>query len=202
MRIEHLTDSEISGFLDRDLDPISRQSVEVHLESCKECREAVADVSRLSFGYTSNAGLSSNRKLIMTGKGRAVGVGGALIAASIAILAITRSGLEPDDVAPAASTRTASLEAHPALAALEPQSEYVNARDLRLVWRPSQTDTYRVVIMDATGAAVMERETSDTTFVLPESVQLQPGQVYFWRVDAISDGVTASTGARKLIVAR
>jgi anti-sigma factor RsiW len=48
VRLEHLTDAEISGYLDQDLAVEARTGVESHLDACDECRSAVAEVARLT----------------------------------------------------------------------------------------------------------------------------------------------------------
>jgi len=44
-------------------------------------------------------------------------------------------------------------------------------------------------------------DVADTTLVLPADVALERGRSYFWRVDAMSAGIVASTRTRRFSTA-
>jgi hypothetical protein len=59
-----------------------------------------------------------------------------------------------------------------------------------------------MTILDETGASVFTRDTPDTLVVIATAPMLASGHRYFWRVDAISDGVIATSAIRTFRVAR
>ena len=50
-----------------------------------------------------------------------------------------------------------------------------------------RADRYRGTLFDASGVVVWRTETGDTVAALPDSVRLEPGATYLWRVDARVD---------------
>jgi len=201
MRVEHLSDSEIAGFLDRDLSADEFSSVEGHLESCAACRAATVEVSRLAGAYNSD-----NAAPPVPGKSsrwtrRVPAVVGLMAAASVAIVLMGRVGgpTKPDSVR---SATTLAADARPILHVIGPP-EIVPTGDssIAFVWRSGEANLYRFSILDDTGNPVVERELPDTALVLPRAT-LVPGRLYFWRVDAVADGIAATSGARKLELAR
>jgi len=69
-------------------------------------------------------------------------------------------------------------------------------------WRSKNADAYRIAVLTEKGDPVWTSDTGDTTAALPDSVSLEPGHAYFWRVDAIGTGIAASTGAHRLQIPR
>lgn len=82
-------------------------------------------------------------------------------------------------------------EAHraaPITAAAEPVAQWpvgsvASARELR--WSPVERATrYRVTVFDESGVLVHEWQGAESRAVLPDSLALQPGRRYLWRVEA------------------
>jgi hypothetical protein len=69
------------------------------------------------------------------------------------------------------------------------------------VWHPDGADLYHFSLLAEDGAPVWDAETADTTMVLPAGITLRAGSAYFWRVDAIADGIAASSGSHRFVVA-
>ena len=54
-----------------------------------------------------------------------------------------------------------------------------------LRWSPvAGADRYRVTVFDASGGAVYVAEVRDTLVAFPDSIVLQSGASYLWKVDA------------------
>jgi hypothetical protein len=51
-----------------------------------------------------------------------------------------------------------------------------------------------VALLAEDGEPLWTLDTSDTSVTIPASVLLQVGRTYFWRVDAVHDGVAATSG--------
>ena len=202
MQTDHLTDSEIAGFLDRDLSAEERSSVESHLDSCASCRSAILEVSRMAESY--QAASDPNRAVPVSPRRRR-GVRVGLVAAAAAGLAIVWLGnvRNNPETPPTRSVTTIAADRRPVVEVVSPPENALAHRSgLTFVWRSAGTTVYRFALLDETGQTVMDKDVSDTVLVLPPETRLAPGHLYFWRVDAIADGIAASSGARKLTFAQ
>ena len=198
VRPDHLSDSEIAGFLDRDLSAEERSSVERHLESCASCRSAILEVSRMADSYHAASDLNQPVP-VSTRRRRGVQLG--FLVAAAAGLAIVWPGdvRNKPQTTPTRSVNTIAADRRPVVEVVSPPENALAHRSgLTFVWRSAGTTVYRFALLDETGQSVMDREVSDTVLVLPQDTQLSPGHLYFWRVDAMADGIAASSGARKL----
>lgn len=202
VRPDHLNDSEIAGFLDRDLSADERSSVESHLESCASCRSAILEVSRMADSYQT---ASDSSQPFPGSPRRRRGVQLRFVVAAAAGLAIVWLGNVRNNpqTTPTRSVNTIAADSRPVVEIVNPpENAFANRSGLTFVWRSAATSVYRFTLLDETGQTVMDREVSDTVLVLPQDTRLAPGHLYFWRVDAIADGIAASSGARKLRFAR
>jgi anti-sigma factor RsiW len=202
MRVEHLSESEISGFLDHDLSDAERSSVESHLQVCATCRAAIVEVSRMTDSYlTSVDGPLAEAAKRNRWRRRIPAILGAAAAATFAIV-VAGKRLDRSPSESMRSGPTVAADSRPVLEVVGPP-ELVARGDsaLAFAWRSANTASYRFAILDDTGNPVFERELSDTVIHLPRA-SLERGRLYFWRVDAIADGVSATTGARKLTLAK
>lgn len=220
MRDGHLTEREIAGFLDRDLVAAERRVVEEHLDRCAGCRRELAAVARL---VDSPAGIAE-RGAYGAGlppaaepagersAGRAAGrrrrswAAPVAALAAAAVAAILLVGPDPDPTPTAPVIRAparADVNARPGGIEVASPAERIQASGapVAFVWRPSgATDIYRFSLLAEGGEPIWSAETADTTVSLPASATLEPGRTYFWRVDAIADGVVLTTGVRRLEV--
>jgi hypothetical protein len=201
MRAEHLSEAEFAGFLDHELSDAEVSSVESHLEICAGCRAALVDMSRTVHSrLTSIDGPLAVAAKRNRWRRRMPAMIGAAAAATFAVVFVSRQ------IAP---TTSESKRRNPAVAA-DPQRmlnvfgppEHVTRGDspLKFIWQSANTASYRFSIRDETGKPVLERKVSDTV-VLVALESIEPGRLYVWRVDAIADGGSATTGARKLKLA-
>jgi hypothetical protein len=70
----------------------------------------------------------------------------------------------------------------------------VTVDSLRLGWRSEGPNArYRVTVTDDLGDVLWSDATADTVLPVPRTVPLQSGRTYFWRVDALLEGVQPST---------
>ena len=77
----------------------------------------------------------------------------------------------------------------------------IAAHALRFRWHAAGADAYRVTLLSESGEPVWTAEVTDTTAVLPDQVDLPPGSAWFWRVDALEEGRSVSTGVQPFRVA-
>ena len=186
----HLSERDVAGYLDRSLAAEDRARIDVHLEACSECRAELIEVMRL-------APSGPRRKRI----GRWIWIP-AVAAAGLASLLLLRP-------APPATPETierpisGAAEAMPRLAVTTPANgDSVAAAGMVFQWRSRPGDSYRVTVLTETGEPVWTAETMDTSVSLPNAITLQPGRLYFWRVDAVADGLSATSGVQRFQVVR
>ncbi len=220
MRDGHLTEREIAGFLDRDLVAAERRVVEEHLDRCAGCRRELAAVARLVDSPAGiaekgayGAGVAPAAESAGEGAaGRAFGHRrrswaapvAALAAAAVAAILLIGPGSDPTPTAPVLrAPDRADVSGRPGGIEVASPAERIeaNGAPVAFVWRPSgASDIYRFSLLAEGGEPIWSAETADTTVSLPAGVTLKPGRTYFWRVDAIADGVVLTTGARRLEV--
>jgi hypothetical protein len=78
----------------------------------------------------------------------------------------------------------------------------ITAGRVVFVWRSRPGDSYRVTVLTESGEPIWAEETVDTSVTLPETIQLEKGRLYFWRVDAVADGLSATSGVQRFQVVR
>jgi hypothetical protein len=182
----HVKDLEIAAYLDRGLRPDQVDRIEEHLVQCADCRDNVIKAQELV------ARTRRPRPMIQVGL---------LVAAAAAIVIIALPALRTRWMGDAASMR--DEDSATALIAYGPvgQSTVV---PIRFTWGSAPGSlSYRLSLTDMRGKAVWSTSVSDTTVVLPASVEIVGGGRYVWVVDAIlSDGTTMSTGLREFGLTR
>ncbi|HEX9165108.1 MAG TPA: zf-HC2 domain-containing protein [Gemmatimonadales bacterium] len=191
--LPHLTEADLAGYLDRDLEADRRRQVELHLEWCDACRADLVAAMRLA----------SPDPAIRVHRVRWAWVATALAAGLAAVMLVRpprpSSPESPEPPVRASADRRESLLP---MSVVGPADNAVVPRDaISFTWRPVRADFYRVTILSESGEPVWSLDTPDTTVRPPASVGLRPGRSYFWQVEAIADGVTATSGARRVQVA-
>lgn len=163
---DHPSAGVLAAFVDGALPPAERVAIESHLADCDECRADVIAAVRLP-----RPRVTVRRWYLPAAAAAAV-----LLATAIGrerAPAITR---EPVTREPVISTTEAPV-------ALAPRG--VVSRPVRLVWtQVAFADRYRVTLFDDAGRAIYETQTRDTATVVPDSIQLEPRQAYFWKMEA------------------
>ena len=126
----------------------------------------------------------------------------AVAAAGLAALLLFR----PSPTAPPAPVERPAVgptEALPRLTVTAPANgDSVLGPDVAFQWRSRPGDSYRVTVLTESGEPVWTTETTDTSVSLPHTIILERGRLYFWRVDAIADGLSATSGVQRFQVAR
>lgn len=193
----HVTESDLAGYLDNDLAPADRQRVESHLDACAQCRLELVEVQRLAASYQAATPRGVRRWM------PAVAV--LAVAASLAALLLIPRGRDAatQRVEPVRSGgQAAGREGQRRIEVVSPAGDVaVGAATIAFTWHAVSADVYRLTLLTESGEPVWSLETADTTALVPSGTRLKPG-AYFWRVDAIADGITATSGARRLLVTR
>ena len=177
----HLESRDVAAYVDRALSPAERDAIEVHLSDCAECRDEVVQISRL--------------RRIMNSRRRWLIVAPVAAAAVLAVMLwpsrkpdepVLRDGGEPV----LAVTIVAPADSAPAPS---------RGTKISFTWRSMDSVvSYRFAITDASGDVVWSSTSTDTTAQLPASIQLRPGN-YFWYVDALlPDGRSVASRVRTL----
>ncbi|HKP30775.1 MAG TPA: zf-HC2 domain-containing protein [Gemmatimonadales bacterium] len=189
--LNHLTEREIAGYLDDNLDAPARAGMERHLEHCPECRAELIAVMELAADRPSPA--------VKPARWRQRWIIPAACAAGLALVVLVRprGGASLSE-----SERPSGLsESLPRIAVTAPANGTSVRRDaLLLGWRSRPGESYQVTILTESGEPLWHLETTDTAVSVPGTVALVTGKLYFWRVDAVADGRSASSGVRQFQV--
>jgi predicted anti-sigma-YlaC factor YlaD len=210
----HLSDGTIAEYLDHALAPGERQQVESHLDACAECRRVVIEVMRAADSYEAAAAQdappgrgpvthTTSAPRAVARRRWAVLVGSGLLAASLGSVLLLRPAVSaPEAPVVRGVAPFAGGDRQPRIHAVQPPSgAVVPGRAVTFAWRATTADAYRIVLLTESGEPVWTHETADTSAVLATEVTLRPGASYFWRVDAIADGIVATSGTQRLQVA-
>jgi hypothetical protein len=142
-----------------------------------------------------------------TARGRAgwrrVAFGSGILAAGLLVSVVARRPNGPTEQSSAVRAPQAALgQGDNAVVATAPAyGSTIPARGGTFTWHRRSTDTYRITVLAQNGEPLWSQETSDTSVTLPAAVVLEPGRTYFWRVDAIADGIAATSGPQRFLVA-
>jgi len=197
-RLAHLSERELAAFLDGGLTPPERHRVVAHIDLCAACRGELVDVGRaikLRGGRTRGATVSPWRRSWIPA---------AAAAGIAAILLMTRltthsPGMDGRTRAP----RIAEGEGERRIDPISPANEIaVPAARIVFMWHAVPADVYRFFLLSESGDPIWEKETTDTSMTLPATVSLTSGSAYFWRVDAVTNGIVATTRFQRLQVSR
>jgi anti-sigma factor RsiW len=206
----HLTASELAGYVDHALDADARRAAEEHLEQCAECRHEAMAIMTVADSYEANAPVVEVRaRTAATSSARSragwrrVAIGSGVLAAGLVLSVVARQPNGRDEpIAAVRAPNTSARAGETVMAAAAPaDGAAIPARGAVFSWYRTTTDTYRFTLVTQSGEPVWSRETSDTSVTLPAAVLLEPGHTYFWHVDAIADGIAATSVARRLLVA-
>ena len=191
---EHLSDAEMAGYLDRDITPEERRRVETHIDQCAPCRSELVALSRITHADTAARTVPPRRHRWWIP---------AAAAATIGALLVPRLTIhEPAPDTPTRTRRIGETDGRSRLAIVSPDDGSTAANPRTFTWRAGNADVYHFVLTTESGGAVWTAETTDTTIALPDSVSLQSGRAYYWRVDGIGNGIAATTGSHRLQIPR
>lgn len=192
----HLRENELAAFLDDGLTGEERHRVEAHIDVCDACRAELVDIGRAVAGRRS---LGSAAAPIA----RRWWVPAAVAAGLVAVLFVPRYVTRPRIEAEPHPVRVIGGEELPHIELVSPlEDASAPAAGLVFTWHAAKADVYRFSLLTQTGDSIWSNRTTDTAIALPAGVTLQAGAAYFWRVDAVANGIVATTGVHHLRIAR
>jgi len=176
----HLSSEALAGYLDRDLAGEEQNQAELHLASCPECRQELAEIRRLQ--------LRRHRKRAL------LLVPAAAAAAVLLSTTLPRQGAAPSDTRAGPNTESLLEIVSPA-----PSAE-IQRRPITFIWRDAGPGaTYTLTLQEPDGRVAWTSTGADTFAVAPDSLALSRGLTLFWSVDALlPDGRSRSTGVKRL----
>jgi Putative zinc-finger len=203
----HPNESVLAGYLDGDLSGEAVAELESHLEACAECRELLAGAAAVLADGTSPGESTTAGTVLPRARrpARALRFAGFAMAASIAtILVVRAAGIgadHPDDRAQMRRPGNDVGEGLPAIVVYSPAANAsVSRAALRFTWSQSAAERFHLVVANEEGTPLFETDTRDTALVLPDSVGLQAGHLYFWHADAVGGGLIASTRLQRFTI--
>jgi|tagenome__1003787_1003787.scaffolds.fasta_scaffold20807479_2 hypothetical protein len=175
---DHPTNETLAAYIEAVLSSADRDQVNAHLDECEYCRSRLVLASH---ALETAPAPRPRRNLVPL-------AAGLLAAAGLAgVLLLSRSAVQPEPAAP--PVRAAEETSLPPLSIAEPlPGASVDPGRLRFVWGPVSPDVlYQVTLSAADGRVLWTDRISDTVGVPPAAIlrALQPGRLYFWRVDAL-----------------
>jgi len=187
----HLDAETVAAYSDSRLDAAERVRVEAHLVACAECRAEVVAVGQLLRSYR-----PAVRRFPVPLQLAAAAV--LLVAIGVPIGRRLRAAPELPPVRHAPTGTAAGL------AIVTPAPDTVLAASARpeFTWHAAEPgSTFRLTVVDESGATIWSVETGDTTVFLPQTVVLKTGGTFFWYVDAMAaTGRSMTSGARRFTV--
>ncbi len=194
---DHLNTGEIAAYVDQAVSTAERERIEAHLATCDDCTEEVAFIVK-TLDAAAEPTSGARRPLILV----AAGIAAAVLAGSLIIgaLGTQRDGdrvLRDSPEAVETGEPTAVRVVAPA------EAGTVDIGRATFSWRAAEPGAaYNLTVTDEGGDVVWTGSTRDTAIVLTTQVVLDPGETYFWYVDAIlPDGRTLSSGVRSFTAA-
>ena len=177
-----LTPHVLAAFAEGWLHADARSGVISHVAGCHRCRaELAATVRALADPAIQReaaaAGLAPGVR-----RWRRLAVWGA-VAAAIVLVVTDPAGITRRDSGRDSAHRGNALVNGTAPRPLAPFGPVAGVPELRWARVPG-ADRYRVTLFDTAGRVRYEAEPSDPVAALPDSLNLQPGVRYLWRVQA------------------
>jgi hypothetical protein len=201
--MQHLTESDLAGYLDRDVSSEDVRRIEQHLDMCDDCRAEIVLVARLlddDGSRQEQPGRPAPVRKRAAAWRLPAGITGFAAAAAVATVLLLQPGGPGLPSDPAEAERFAS-EGMSRIETYAPaEGAAVNASELRFAWADQGTDSYRITITAEDGGLVWTQSLADTTAVPPLDHTLASGGRFYWFVDAVSGGVVARSGARAFTV--
>ena len=168
----------LAALASEGLPPGLRLAALSHLAECGDCRSTTASLARALADTTVSGAIAALSSPADRGGRRRFSVVVPAAAAAAVFVALWAGG----------GTPRSPLHRSPAITAADtpvpiaPLGTGRRAGALRWGAVPG-VDRYRVTLFDAVGQLVFEAELQDTLVTLPDSIELRPGQAYFWKVE-------------------
>jgi hypothetical protein len=196
-RVSHLTETELAAFLDGRVTPAERRRVEAHIDICDGCRRELVDVGRAVVAPVVQLKATSKPPT------RRWWIPAAIAAGVVALLVAPRATTRPPPRDRGARAPHFTDERLARIAIISPPDDVtVSAHRIVFTWHAFAADVYQLSLLSESGDPIWEKEITDTIVALPASVKVTAGTGYFWRVDAIANGIVATTNAHRLQISR
>lgn len=164
----------LADFIDGRMARAAREPVVAHLLTCARCRTVVAAASSAISESRVTSAIPPSRA-----SRRWVLPIGAAAAAALVLTLWPGTVRDRESVDLRERTVTTTVAPQP----IAPRGVSNDAH--RLVWSSvPRAERYRLRVYAADGALLWSLDTADTLAAIPDSVQLTPGTVYLWKVEA------------------
>jgi hypothetical protein len=195
-RVPHLNESELAAFLDGGLTPRQRRRVEAHIDICDACRGELVEIGRA----TARRGVPA--RVATAALSRRWWIPAVAAAGMVGVMLVPRLTSRPLSTgAEASAPRVGDGEGQRRIDLIAPPDDItVPVAPIVFIWRAVEADVYRLSLLSENGEPIWAKETTDTTATLPATVTLNPGRAYFWRVDAVANGIVATTRPHRVHV--
>jgi len=187
--LRHLRATEAAAFLDGGLADAGRRRVQAHIDICDACRAELVDVGRA----TERRGrLSSRAASLRFGRWW---VSAAAAAGIVALILIpSRSSRRPTALEQTRASRVADADGQRRIEVIAPSDDgTVTTTPVVFRWHAVPADVYKFSLLTESGDSVWAQATTDTVITLPPDAGVRSGNSYFWRVDAIANGIVGKT---------
>jgi CHAT domain-containing protein len=178
---ECLDEFALGRFVDGALPPGERDTALAHLAACGQCRRQLASLVEL----LADPGVAAEVRQIEQARDRSaprrrlLAGAGLLAAAALVLLLVWPGGRDHAIDGHRGPTITASAAPTP----ISPIGDVTAATTLG--WTAVVgAERYRVTLFDAAGKVLFETELTDTVVAIPDSVSIDPGRWYLWKVEA------------------
>jgi anti-sigma factor RsiW len=182
----HLANGLAAAYVDGRLAAVEVSRVEAHLAECDACRLEIVAIRRLLRSRT-------RRRLWPA-------IAGLAAAAALLLMLFRPDERGGSGKPPLRGGGTGDVEAPVAITPAA--NATISTESIGFTWRGSRAAvSYRLTLTDERGDVVWSTQTTDTAVVIPSSVRLGNGRVYYWYVDALlPDGRSTTTGVHRFDV--
>jgi predicted anti-sigma-YlaC factor YlaD len=193
----HLTEADVARYVGDRLDGENRERVESHLAGCSSCVEQVAALARLAEEMPVRgeadipAEIRRRAEHLVHAEGAGHGEKGGKpwgpMRYAIAAMLLVVVGVTYFSVTDRSTPDQFRSERAPASFDMVPSDGVTLARaDLAFEWAPvNEATSYRLTIYDLEGTPLWSATSAEHAMKLPDTVALQSGATYLWRVEAI-----------------
>jgi hypothetical protein len=178
-RTGHLTDDQLVAYLGHELGTEERLALELHLARCAECRDELVAVTEILQPEQTDRQIRTDRPDRKIPWRTLAPVA----AAAAAVILMVSRPWSPDSTDDAPQHRDTPAQVSTILIPVAPLGSVSNAD--QLIWHGVDgADRYRLTLYDSDGEVLWKATTPDTVVDLPESVVLNAGSRYLWRLEA------------------
>jgi hypothetical protein len=175
----------IAALADGEIEPEDRKTALEHLANCAYCCDQLSGLVRLLEAPQVKVELARLDQAPDRRRLRRIVGAGSVVAAAAAVflLVVTERGQQP---ATDETHRAAPLTLASPPVALAPVGEAVRPTEFGWTSVP-RANLYELTLFDSTGSVLWQQQTVDTFLGVPDSVVIDSGTPYFWRIAARID---------------